>query len=423
MRPHTEAVARRYFRSIAVLALLAVPLACDEPLDLAHPEAPQLWRDVSAGDLHTCATALDGHAWCWGYEATARLGYISEGAPCTGDFCSEPVPVVGGAAMEGIEAGEAHNCGISGGAPLCWGWGWRGQLGDGGTLEGRCVPPGGRSAFPCSLEPVPVALGFDVRDVAVGGERSCAVTRAGDGYCWGFNHMGQLGTGEVGGATWAPTEVAGDHVWDRISLGPSHGCGLDAAGEIWCWGAGDAGRLGHGSVSSSPVPVQVEDDRVTGNDLRWADLDAGVAHTCGVTQDGKAYCWGLGGRGRLGDGSGVSFPFPVRARVPGVPNESQPVIVAVSAGGTHSCLLTAEGELYCFGENDNGQLGDGSTIDRLRPSRVVGDRVWARVSAGTRHTCAIDVDQALYCWGDGSFGRLGTGDLSDRLTPRRIPSG
>lgn len=411
-------------RTVALLfAALAFLTACDDPLDLHSATTPQLWSEVSAGELHTCATALDGSAWCWGYEATARLGYTSGAAPCTADFCSEPVPVVGGADMEGIEAGDAHNCAINRGSALCWGWGWRGQLGDAGTLAPSCPPQGGGNAFPCSLEPTPVAVGFGVRDVAVAGEASCAVTVAGEAYCWGLNHMGQLGTGGVGGTFWTPTLVAGDRSWEQISLGPSHGCGLDADGAVWCWGAGDAGRLGHGSVSSSPAPVRVEDDRVTGNELRWTDVDVGGAHSCGVTRTGMAFCWGLGGRGRLGDGTGVSFPFPVRARIPDVAEPAQPEITAISAGAAHSCLLTVEGEIYCFGENDHGQLGDGSMEERLRPAKVVGDRVWVQVSVGARHTCAIDAERELYCWGNGSLGRLGIGTLSDRPTPQRVSAG
>ena len=400
-----------------LLVLAFGTAACEDPVSVGDVVAPTSWAHVSAGTDHTCAIDAGGRAWCWGRAATARLGFLSRVEPCNEIRCDRPVPVVGDLRFEAISAGDKHTCGVSRDTGYCWGWDWWGQLGDVLTAYQRCVEPGGDDELPCSMEPLPIAVGFEIVDVSASVDYSCAVAADGAAYCWGIGHHGQLGVGFAKDSLLSPTAVAGDHDFVEVSTGSSHACGRDTAGEIWCWGANIDGRLGHGDFADSPTPVQVTDDPELDAVLRFADLDVGAIHACGATVRGDAYCWG-GGAGRIGDGTDLSWHYPRRVLVP----DSKARVVQVSAGGAHSCVLTDEGALYCFGDNTYGQVGDGSTTPQWLPRRISPDVVWSQVSAGARHTCAVDADRNIWCWGAAEFGQLGNGSLSNRTTPVRLES-
>lgn len=400
----------------ALFAALLLLAGCDDPLEWTAPvETPTRWLAVSAGQEHTCAVGIDGSAWCWGRTATNRLGYRSRVGPCDGERCLAPVPVVGDLDFESISASDKHSCGISRDTAFCWGWDWWGQLGDVQTVYQRCYEPGGNSPIPCSLEPVPVALGFAMLQVEASIDYSCGLTEAGRAFCWGIGQHGQLGIGIVKDSVLSPTAVVGGHVFRSITTGNSHACGLDTAGEAWCWGSNLYGRLGSGDGIDSPVPVQVSDDPEAGIQLTWSAVDAGTIHTCGITTDGVGYCWG-GGVGRIGDASDRSADYP---RQLFFVDEIEP-LVRISAGRDHSCAVSSLGRLFCWGDNAWGQLGDGSGMPQWVPRQIAPYIEWLDVSAGHTHTCALDTSRQLYCWGAGGWGQLGNGSASDRPMPTLI---
>jgi alpha-tubulin suppressor-like RCC1 family protein len=210
------------------------------------------------------------------------------------------------------------------------------------------------------FEPV-VTSGF-VRftTIAVGLFHTCALTEMGPAYCWGFNLDGQLGNGTLGPPTSrsTPTLVTGGLTFVALVAGVYHTCGLTSDGAAYCWGVNGNGQLGIGEGPSRSVPTPV------GGGLRFTSLAAGQFHTCGVAGTGVAYCWGSNRNGQLGDGTTTDRPQP--ALVSG-----GLAIVALSAGGEHSCGVTSAGAAYCWGLNSSSQLGDGTTTSRLTPTPVI----------------------------------------------------
>jgi alpha-tubulin suppressor-like RCC1 family protein len=159
-------------------------------------------------------------------------------------------------------------------------------------------------------------------------------------------------------------------------------------------------------------------------DKKIVEISSGGGFSCVVADDSGVYCWGSNDRGQLGDGNGGDEGsltelgdfsiFPVKTET------AAGKYIKVSAGNNHTCILNDAGKIYCFGDNSNGQLGDGTTEIRLTPVAVDTDKVFKSVSAGFEHTCAIDDKDELYCWGNNIVGQLGTGDKESSFTPVKV---
>ena len=189
-----------------------------------------------------------------------------------------------------------------------------------------------------------------------------------------------------------------------VTVGGTHTCSLTAEGVAYCWGGNDRGQLGDGSGSRRGTPVRVDAPEP------FATLSAGVSHTCAVGVSGAVYCWGANDAGQAGGEGGRLTP----ARI------SADRLVAVSAGMSHSCGLDPSGRLLCWGRNDHGQLGDGTRSSRSAPVRAGGSRVYRSVAVGWAHTCALGTDGTAYCWGRNSSGELGDGSTGDRAAPAAV---
>jgi alpha-tubulin suppressor-like RCC1 family protein len=184
------------------------------------------------------------------------------------------------------------------------------------------------------------------------------------------------------------TSAAGTPLVFRfVSAGDSHTCGVTTDGRAYCWGNNFTGQLGDGTRTDHILPAPVL------GGLRFGNVSVGRDHTCALTRDHRAYCWGYGGGGRLGDGSNGTIT-------------REPVAVAgglrfaqVKAGSSHSCGITAAGEAYCWGDNQFGQLGDHTRIRRLTPARVTTNLRWRWVNPGGYHTCGVTTDNRAYCFG------------------------
>jgi alpha-tubulin suppressor-like RCC1 family protein len=192
-----------------------------------------------------------------------------------------------------------------------------------------------------------------------------------------------------------------------ISAGDDHTCALTHAGAVLCWGNDIAGQLGNNSFTASPVPVGV-----VGLSSGVVAVSAGGDHTCAFTAAGAVKCWGDDFFGQLGDDSHVAGPFPVD--VVGLSSG----VAAVAAGEWHTCALTAAGAALCWGYNETGQLGDGSFTDSPVPVDVVGltSGVLA-VAAGHTHTCALTHAGAVKCWEDDYADELGDNSLTNSPVP------
>ena len=336
------------------------------------------FSSISAGGSHSCGLTGDGTAYCWGHNNAGELGI---GAIDTLDHVV-PQAVTGGLKFAVISAGYSHTCAVTtGGAAYCWGDNGSGQLGVNSSV---LLDPPLASTVPI---PVPGALVFTA--ISAGRTHTCAVTAAGDAQCWGSNQTGQLGR-----VPWdwqniqPPGPVAGGLAFVSLSARDVHTCGVTIDGAAYCWGMNASGSLGNGSTASSSTPAAV----VGG--LAFTAVSAGLYHTCALTPGGAAYCWGDNEVGALGNGTRDGDWHETPGPVSGGLN-----LVAVSAGGSHTCGLTSNGAAYCWGYNQWGQLGDGTSGDSRKPVPVSGGLTFAALSAGVAQTCGITTAGAAYCWG------------------------
>lgn len=249
--------------------------------------------------------------------------------------------------------------------------------------------------------PIPVLGARTFVEVASGGDHACALTIQGTVYCWGSNGAGQLGLG-TREDRFEPTEVAGGITLVSITAGGAHTCGLDTDRRAWCWGLNDGGQIGSGTTGTEHL---LPEPVVGGH--RFTQLEAGPGSTCGVTVDGVGLCWGRNEAGQLGNGSTVPTDKP-REVSGGITFDR----IAVHA--EHACGLNGSGEAFCWGDNQYGQLGNGSTSSSSTPVSVAAGMPFATLSVGYLRTCGTDADGGLHCWGS----RLETDDFD--AVPRSV---
>lgn len=247
--------------------------------------------------------------------------------------------------------------------------------------------------------------------LAVGGQHTCALTEAGAVKCWGHNSYGQLGDGTLERRL-SPVDVVGlgASVLHLSTGGSGHTCAILSDRSVWCWGYNDRGQLGDATLEDRSVAVAVRGLPAGAEPI---SVSTGARHSCVALADGRVYCWGAGGSGRLGNGSSSDSLTAVRAQ--GVDDAA-----SVSLGGHHSCALTTSGGVKCWGFNANGELGDGTTSWRNTAVQVSGltSGVTA-LSAGSFHTCAI-ASGVVNCWGRNSSRELGDGTTMRRTVPTRV---
>jgi alpha-tubulin suppressor-like RCC1 family protein len=246
--------------------------------------------------------------------------------------------------------------------------------------------------------------------VSAGERHTCALTDQGGVNCWGNNEHGQLGNGSMVNSN-VPVEVQGLENVTAIAAGWAHTCALTQSGTVKCWGYNKNGELGNGKTADSSVPVEV-----SGLSAGAAAIGTKEDHTCAVTVDGAVKCWGYNQFGQLGDGTHISRSVPVA--VQGLYGQA----AWVAAGWGHTCVLAAAGGVQCWGNNEFGQLGYGQeAFERLTPvmipelqSGVIG------LSAAGGQTCALVLGGMAHCWGNNKYGQLGDGTSEVRRSPVAI---
>jgi alpha-tubulin suppressor-like RCC1 family protein len=201
--------------------------------------------------------------------------------------------------------------------------------------------------------------------------------------------------------------VLGPLPWQvTITTGDQHSCGIALAG-TYCWGNNGGGQLGDGSGANRNVPTVVSG--IQG----FIAVAAGLSHTCGLTAAGEAYCWGTNEFGQLGDGTTTSRSTPTRV-------VGGQLFKSLVAGVSHTCGLTSTERAYCWGLNADGQLGDATTTNRLYPKRVLGTSSFTMVTAGWFHSCGRTSSGGVYCWGGNPDGQLGTGNTTSQAVPTLV---
>jgi len=371
---------------------------------------------VTAGADHACALTDGGDAFCWGSNDFGQLGNGSADAnPRT-----VPGHVSGDVKFATVVAGFRHTCGLArDGAAWCWGANDTAQLGDG------TIKP--------SATPVPVATELRFKTIGPGGGHTCAVSLDTTGYCWGGNWHGQLGAGNRDGDSAAPccfrvpTPIHTELRFRTVVAGGIHSCGVALDGHAYCWGSPQEGRLGTGATDAANKSADKTVPTAVVGDVSFATITPRSWHTCGLSSTNAVFCWGgAGTHGVLGSGTMDQTDAPIPTRVAAGPD-----FMTVVSGHFHNCALTRDGIASCWGENSNGELGNGTTRDAAVPQRVATNRRFASIAAGGNElvssrgdvttwgfSCAVTADTGtVFCWGDNRHGALGDRSTDTRLTP------
>lgn len=379
-------------------------VAADVPLD-ARPVGLFGVKEVVGGARHTCALDGKGDVYCWG---TNNDGQLAQPASVGGS--PKPVKVSLPAAAKAISAGSFHTCVLTMASEIyCWGRNDCGQIGAGDMLSP-------------SIEPRKAMSAFQWATLAAGSDHTCAVELGGQAYCWGCNQRSQSGFASTNPVA-TPTNAGGDKVgFVALAASTMHSCGARAMPNgVACWGTEENGALGNGPPAAEthavsvgvPLPTQV------------SALAAGEKHSCALDANNNIVCWGDNGRGQLGlvlDGGALSTDAPA-GRIPG--NGYR----AVSANGATTCMIGQQGNgVFCVGANGSGQLGRGGPPDsapHAAPQPVSspmgsGPLVASAIGVGREHACAVvGAAGEVVCWGNGGDGQIGDGNTGG--PPRTVP--
>ncbi len=349
-------------------------------------EPPLRASIIAAGYAHTCAIHAARGLVCWGTDAHGELGDNG-----VGPLQTRPVAVHGlGVGATAVAASFGHTCAITQrGGVVCWGHNYFGELGTGGVAD--------------RLEPANV-VGLDrVISIAAGVYHSCAVRSDGSAACWGLNRDGQLGDGTAVN-TASPVEVRAPPL-AAMAAGESFTCGLTRQQTVVCWGTNSAGALGDGTFTSSTIPVRVALDGVTA-------IAAGPQHACALTSDGVVHCWGANRSGALGNGTTNGTPRPIA--VLGLPGPAR----AIATSQRHSCALIVGGKVACWGAGTLGDLGNGTGADSYFPVTAGPiDGIPVAIASGETHICVVTSEDHVRCWGGNDQGQIGNGTTNGYARP------
>jgi alpha-tubulin suppressor-like RCC1 family protein len=314
----------------------------------------------------------------------------------------------GGSGWRTISAGSEHTCGLrDDGTAWCWGYSSSGERGDGSTLAVQATPAA------VSVAGVP---GRAWTAISTGISSTCGLRDDGSAWCWG---QGTAYDGSAVNAQATPIAMAIPGVsgrrWTAISIGGSHSCGLRGDGSAWCWGSDVTGALGTGPGTGVSAPVTTRN--VSGEE--WTAISAGSGFTCGLRDDGSAWCWGYGGMGNLGDGRTADTSTPVAVKAAALSGRAW---TAISTGDDFACGLRDDGSAWCWGDNPAGALG--TNTDIITPVAVsaaaLSGRAWTAISTGDDFACGLRNDGTASCWGRNTFGQLGNGEVINRPTPAAV---
>jgi len=395
-----------------------------------HVSVNGLKRIVS-GTAHTCVLTGQNQVRCWGDNQFGQLGYgdaidvgdASNRLPFTaGDvpLPSDPTTHLPLDPVQQLVAGHNHTCALLGsGLIYCWGDNRFGQLGYNRTDnlgDGEPVTSFGY-----------VTVGELATRIAAGGDHTCAILQSGTLRCWGRNDFGQLGHGNTANIGDNETVFSAGNVdlgarvtVKDLALGDSHTCALLTTGAVRCWGRAGEGQLGYGNTNNlgdnEPIDT-LPNVSLTGTVRK---LVAGAFHTCALTFAGTLRCWGRGSEGQLGQSfsSDSNWGNATNELPSTLPSDivTGAQVTDVAAGDFHTCALSSDGQLKCWGRGESGQLGYSNFASLSTPpaAGVNLDSVTAyRISAGAAHTCALRSNGTARCWGQGADGRLGRGSTAN----------
>lgn len=383
-------------------SLLALGACEEQPFPYQPYEVSGLTpvAQLSSGPGHRCAVLRNGNLACWGNNGYGQLGIeIDETQPPVGGPRYVPTredPVE-------VAAGGTHSCArFADGSIDCWGANVDASLGFAARCaidDNLCVSLPETLAVENAVAIAaggPGALDTDASGLPLPASFSCAILSDETVQCWGANGQGQAGPDRKEAVRAEPTlllDADGEPYTEviGISLGRAHACLFNAGGELYCWGADE-------SLQAAPAAARARIESLSG----VIAVDAGDTHTCAATELGEVYCWGRNLNGQAGStdanqacgSEGYADCVRSPQRIEGVSNA-----VAVSVGERHSCALTSEGTVYCWGSNQTGQLGVAQPSLSLPPQRVALPKSAVEISVSTASTCVRHSDGTVSCWG------------------------
>lgn len=373
---------------------------------------------ISAGTDHTCAI-ISGSAYCWGSNAFGQLGNT--------DAVDQNEPTLVGGALSGktvvqIAAGDRFSCAATDTYQIyCWGRNTYGQLGNNSSNNSSSVPV---------ATTMPAGSGV-ITALAAGADHTCAVINVNVGvspnlpeYCWGLNTSRQIGDGTTTNRL-IPTRVTNSAAMSKIDAGTTYSCAVQSLDAfLYCWGVnGTNGMLGNnGAAATQYNATRISTGAIGTNNISGITTGNNVA--CAILNNtARNVCWGLGTSMQLANNPTASSKIPVNSYSTG--SMSGKTVFLTSSGVDHSCSVTGDNSLICWGAGANGKLGNGATANSnpvtINSSGAIAGRTLTAVTAGTSHSCAI-ADGLIYCWGSYLNGRLGLGNgvNSDVTTPSQV---
>ena len=345
---------------------------------------------ISVGGYHSLTLKSDGTVWSWGRNNFGQLGNGKKRKT------NIPIQVNNLEDVIAIASGTWHSMALkSDGSVWTWGLNNHGQLGD-GTFKNRKTP-------------VQVTGLTDVIAIAGGYLHSLALKSDGTVWAWGCNWSGQLGNETIVGASEIPIQVNSLSGISAIACGSDHGLAIRSSDDtIWAWGNNYYGQLGNGSGANSTAPVLV-------NGLSGVSkVVGGYIHSIALVSDGTVWTWGNNRYGQLGEGS-TTEERRTPVQVMDIDN-----ITNIATKGWHNLALSSDGRVFAWGNNSNGQLGDGTRSERNIPVNVEGLEDIIDIGSGWQHSLALKSDGTVWTWGDNRFGQLGDWTNKDRKIPVQV---
>jgi alpha-tubulin suppressor-like RCC1 family protein len=372
-------------------------------------------QNLATGDSHSCAIQKNETLRCWGENNWGQLG--SQQYDDGGQYSTPQynVELPQGTVPLAVSAANGYSCAIvDNGSNEAYCWG----KGDNGKLGNGNLSssnvPGNKVVLPTGANPVYISSSD---------EHSCVVSDDGDIYCWGQNNQGQLGNGSQGGYSSIPVIVNSDVGFKSVSAGYEYSCAISIDGGLYCWGNNNNGQLGDGTYNQRTSPVQITSGPTSSiwKEVVASSTGGGSSHTCAISSSDEIYCWGQNNDGQLGDGTTDDANTPQLVdMLAGI------TAVSVSVGGYgFTCGVLENHSTYCWGKNERGFLGDGSWQDSHTPIAIdlpSGSEV-VEISSGGEHSCILLANDQIMCWGYGNGGVLGTGNYDDSPSPKYVVGG
>ena len=253
--------------------------------------------------------------------------------------------------------------------------------------------------------------------LAAGGNQTIAPMSDGQFYGWGHNLQGQLGDTTITNRT-TPILLTGENNnWKSIAMGKDFTVAVKQDGSLWSWGNNPNGQLGNGSISTTPIPYPVR----IGADNDWEMVAAGKSHAMAIKKTGELFAWGANSEGQLGDGKTNSLLQPTKIEFTPAGAEAPLGWIKVACGDAHTIGIDKDGSMHVWGDNRKGQLGIGdlTITQKLLPTQV-GTKKWSLVAAGSNHSVAIQTDSSLWAWGANNNGQVGNGASTDVAAPEQV---